>query len=101
MTEVEKNTQESNPQKSGIWESFSQSFAKQIGTSIGFFIIPAIGILILLNTKVPIADPIVEVTAVTAGAAAAAILPAVTGVPLIVAVGVGIVLWWIISSVMS
>lgn len=99
MTEAEKNTQESNPQKAGIWESFSQSFVQQIEKNIGFFIIPAIIIFMLWNIGPN--PPIVNLTAVAAGTAAAAILPAVTGVPLTLAVGVGIVLWWIICSVMS
>ncbi len=71
------------------------------GSDISFCLFTIDGCKTVVNP--PIIHPpfITEVTAVGAGAAAAAVIATVIEAPIAVAVGVGIVIWWLVSSLLS
>jgi hypothetical protein len=106
------NNNENLPEntKSILIKSFFEPLLTKIGQSIGFvlggLIISGIILLLLQHFVVPVVIDIVGegttnlAIATGAGATTAAVLATMLETPLVVAVGVGILVWWIVQQVM-
>jgi hypothetical protein len=55
---------------------------------------------VIIDPPPPIVNPFIDLLAVGAGVATAAVLTAVIETPVIVAVGVGIAVWWIVNALL-
>ncbi len=88
-------------EKTSFWnQTFVKSVLAGVGNSLGIGLFLIIPILAFFYLPKPSGSLATEVTAVGLGTTVAAVLTAVIEAPLIVAVGVGIVIWWIASTLL-
>lgn len=106
--EKERSSTDSQP---SLAYSFFQPILQGTGKTIGILIFPVVGIILLLyllQIDNPIAQTIVSVgneikaqgIGLGLGAATATVLATALEAPLMVAVGVGIVVWWLVTTLM-
>lgn len=86
-------------EKISFWnQPFIKSLLEGMGQTLGIGLLLVIPVLAFFYLPKPQGSLISEVTSVGLGATAAAVLAAVVEVPLIVAIGVGIVIWWLTTN---
>ena len=100
---MKSSTEENNSSenKTSLWhQPFLKSLLQGMGQSIGIGLLFLIPIVTFFYLPKPNGNLVTEVTAVGLGATAAALLAAVIEAPLLVAIGVGVVIWWIATTLL-
>lgn len=87
--------------KASLWSNpFINSLLQGMGQSIGIVLLFLIPLVAFFYLPKPDGSLVTEVTAVVLGTGAAAVLSGVIGTPLLVAIGVGIVIWWLTNTLL-
>lgn len=88
-------------EKISFWnQPFIKSLLEGMGQTLGIGLLLVIPVLAFFYLPKPQGSLISEVTSVGVGATVAAVLAAVVEAPLIVAIGVGIVIWWLTTQLL-
>lgn len=86
-------------EKISFWnQPFIKSLLEGMGQTLGIGLLLVIPVFAFFYLPKPQGNLISEVTSVGVGATAAAVLAAVVEAPLIVAIGVGIFIWWLTTT---
>jgi len=88
-------------EKTSFWnQPLIKSFLETMGQSIGIGLVLVIPILVFFYLPKLPGGGFGEVKSVVLGTTAAAVLAAVIQAPLIVAIGVGVLIWWLATTLL-